>query len=106
MNELPHRPNVCMLVHNAGGRLFLGQRKADPSVWQFPQGGVEPGCTLEENVLRELEEELGAPQKLFIIRRKLNATNTYDFAKTPRYAQGKWRGQAQTFWIVEFKGTD
>jgi putative (di)nucleoside polyphosphate hydrolase len=106
MTQLPLRPNVCILLCNQAGELLLGERRGEKGIWQFPQGGVEPDSPLEENVIRELHEELGAPKDLFSIVKKLDATHSYDFAKPPAYAAGKWRGQAQTFWLVEFKGKD
>ncbi|RIL11965.1 MAG: RNA pyrophosphohydrolase [Proteobacteria bacterium] len=106
MTLLPLRPNVCMLILNKERKLFLGERLGEPGVWQFPQGGVDTGQSLEENVLRELEEELGAPRARFRILRKLSATHQYDWGTTPAYAIGRWRGQSQTFWLVEFLGTD
>ncbi len=106
MKNLPLRPNVCMLVFNNERKFFLGEREAEPGVWQFPQGGVEADLSLEENVLKELNEELGADPSLFKIEKKLRATHEYDFKKPPAYAIGKWRGQSQTFWLVHFKGKD
>jgi len=104
--NLPLRPNVCILLFNQEHRLFLGERKGEPGVWQFPQGGAEPSLTLEENVLKELEEELGTPAAKFRIISKLDATNEYNFDVPPAYAEGKWRGQRQTFWLVQFLGED
>ena len=104
--ELPYRPNVCMFVVNSERKIFLGERLGEPGVWQLPQGGAEPHLTLEENVYKELEEELGAPRDLFLIVQKFQATHTYDFRNPPQYAKGVWRGQAQTFWLVSFKGKD
>ncbi len=104
--SLPYRPNVCMLVVNRERKLFLGERLNCPGIWQFPQGGVEAEFSLEDNVLNELHEELGAPRQRFRIIKKLHATRTYDFEKPPEYAKGRWRGQTQTFWLVEFLGDD
>lgn len=104
--KLPLRPNVCMLVFNREKRLFLGQRFNQPSVWQFPQGGVESHLSVEENVFKELEEELGVERALLRVVRRLAATNEYEWSEPPAYAVGKWRGQAQTFWLVEFLGID
>jgi putative (di)nucleoside polyphosphate hydrolase len=106
MTQLPLRPNVCMLVLNSHRRLFLGERLGEPGVWQFPQGGVETSATLEENVLRELEEELGAARQLFSIVRRLKANHQYEFSRPPQYAVDKWRGQMQSFWLVSFLGKD
>ena len=104
--QLPLRPNVCMLVFNQDNRLFLGERATEPGVWQFPQGGVDSGDTQEETVSKELYEELGAPIDCFHIVSKLNAVHNYEFGNIPDYAVGKWRGQAQTFWLVKFIGND
>jgi putative (di)nucleoside polyphosphate hydrolase len=95
-----------MVVLNSENKIFLGERSGSVNVWQFPQGGAEPEDTLEENVLRELEEELGAPRSCFQIIRRLNASHEYDFRSPPSYAIGKWRGQSQSFWLVKFLGTD
>lgn len=106
MATLTYRQNVCMLLFNAELKLLLGERQGEAGIWQFPQGGVEDGITLEENVLRELNEELGiAPAHLAVIK-KLDSTHTYDWDVPPAYAKDKWRGQTQTFWLVEFRGKD
>lgn len=104
--NLPLRPNVCMIVLNSENKVFLGERAGEPGVWQFPQGGIEADASIEESVIRELHEELGAEKNLFQIIRRLDATHEYDFARTPPYAVGKFRGQAQSFWLVRFVGTD
>lgn len=103
---LPYRPNVCMFVLNAENKVFVGERSDHPGAWQLPQGGVETGMSLEENVLKELTEELGAPKETFTILKKLSATHTYDFFNTPPYAINVWRGQAQTYWLVKFTGDE
>jgi len=98
-----------MLVINEEKKLLLGERikrHGRGGIWQFPQGGVEPNLSLEENVIKELTEELGAPADKFQILKKLEATHQYDFDDTPPYAVGRWRGQRQTFWLVRFMGTD
>lgn len=95
-----------MLIFNRVGELFLGQRHGEPATWQFPQGGVDPGQSLEENVLRELEEELGAAPRFFEIVRRLKATHTYDFSAPRSYGSELYRGQSQTFWLVRFVGDD
>jgi putative (di)nucleoside polyphosphate hydrolase len=95
-----------MLVYNRDGHLFLGERHGNPGVWQFPQGGVDADSSLEENVCRELEEELGLQRSVIGTLTRLKATHEYDFARIPAYAVGVWRGQKQSFWLVQFLGTD
>ncbi len=106
MRKLPLRPNVCILVFNTKLKLFLGERAGEKGVWQFPQGGVEEGLSTRENVYKELEEELGADRGRFKIIKKLKARHSYEFRRVPPYARGKWRGQRQSFWLVEFIGSD
>lgn len=103
---LPLRPNVCLLVINKNREIFLGERLGEPGVYQLPQGGVEQGTSPEENVIREAHEELGVDRELIRVKAKLKATHSYEFDNVPDYAKGRWRGQAQTFWVVEFLGED
>lgn len=104
--KLPLRPNVCMLVYNRKGKLFLGERCDERGHWQFPQGGAEPRYSLRENVLRELNEELGITKGQVGKIKKLTSRHQYEWRSPPKYANGKWRGQRQTFWLVEFIGED
>jgi putative (di)nucleoside polyphosphate hydrolase len=104
--ELPLRPNVCMLLFNSAGKLFLGERAGCPGVWQFPQGGAKKKLTLKQNVLKELHEEVGLSENLLKIENQLEAINEYEFRDPPEYAKDKWRGQSQTFWLVRFLGED
>ena len=99
------RPNVCMLVYNQKLQLFMGERHGKPGHWQFPQGGVERGASLRETVVRELREELGIPRRAIGMLTRLQATHEYIWKKVPSYAKGKWDGQSQTFWLVEFIGS-
>ena len=85
---------------------LLGQRLGEPAIWQFPQGGVESSDALEDAVYRELEEELGAKCDNFKICARLRHTHRYDFKTPPDYAIGRFRGQEQTFWLVEFLASD
>jgi 8-oxo-dGTP diphosphatase len=53
---------VAALIRE-GGKLLVCQRRRGTSfalMWEFPGGKVKPGETLEQALVRELEEELGA----------------------------------------------
>jgi len=106
LKRLPLRPNVCMLVYNQRGELFLGERCNKRGHWQLPQGGAEPRYTPRENVIREIKEELGLKRRHIGRIKKLDSKHEYEWDKAPKYARGRWRGQKQTFWLVEFIGND
>lgn len=94
-----------MLLYNPQHHLWIGERYGAGS-WQFPQGGVGSKQTPRQAVIRELCEELGLePHHLGLIE-KLKATHRYDFERTPPHWEGRYRGQSQTFWAVEFRGKD
>jgi putative (di)nucleoside polyphosphate hydrolase len=52
------RANVGIILMRGTGEVFLGRRSGGRG-WQFPQGGMRAGESLEEAALRELNEEIG-----------------------------------------------
>jgi putative (di)nucleoside polyphosphate hydrolase len=55
------RANVGIVLLRGAGDVFLG-RRAGGRGWQFPQGGMRVGESLEQAVFRELNEETGLEQ--------------------------------------------
>lgn len=53
------RPNVAALIVKPQGQLLVCERWSIPGAWQFPQGGVDDGETLEAALFREVREEVG-----------------------------------------------
>lgn len=53
-----YRPNVACILRNTAGEILICERKDWPGCWQFPQGGVKKGESLEQALYREVEEEL------------------------------------------------
>lgn len=95
-----------MLLFNRKGSLLLGERDRERGHWQLPQGGAEPRYSPRENVIRELREELGIKRRHLGKIIKLSARHEYEWETPPAYGRGRWRGQKQTFWVVEFLGDD
>jgi ADP-ribose pyrophosphatase YjhB (NUDIX family) len=59
------RPGVSAVIFGAEGVLL--QRRDDNGLWGLPGGGVEPGESVSEAVVREVREETGlevAPRRL------------------------------------------
>src|SRR5437870_7870136 len=61
----PTRPTASSGAAIVGpdGRILLLKR-ADEEIWCLPKGTVEPGETLEETAIREVQEETGLRVKL------------------------------------------
>ncbi len=58
--KLPYRPCVGLMLRNADGDVFVGQRRdRDTDAWQMPQGGVDKEEDPRDAALRELWEETG-----------------------------------------------
>ena len=54
IEKLPYRPCVGVMLWNAAGDAFVGQRMdRDYDAWQMPQGGVDKGEAPRNAALRE-----------------------------------------------------
>jgi putative (di)nucleoside polyphosphate hydrolase len=56
------RSNVGIIVSNDSGQLLWTKRIKQNS-WQFAQGGIDPGESIEQAMFRELTEEIGLEKK-------------------------------------------
>ena len=53
------RPNVGIVLSNDAGQVLWARRIGGQDAWQFPQGGIQSGESVEEALFRELFEEVG-----------------------------------------------
>lgn len=106
IDQLPYRPCVGITLFNAQRHVFVGERIDYPGAWQMPQGGIDPGETVQDAFFRELAEEVGT-QKATIL--KIHDTPLrYKLPPRliPRVWGGQFGGQEQTWIAARFDGDD
>lgn len=106
---LPYRPAAAIMLINAENKVFVAQRIDNLlEAWQMPQGGLDRGEEPEAGALRELEEETGIPAHLVEVIAKAPQELLYDLPADlqAKVWGGKYRGQAQHWFLMRFLGTD
>ena len=105
--ELPLRIGVGIILLNKKNKVFVGKRIDNPkNFWQMPQGGVDKNENLLQAAKRELEEETGI--KSVELVKELKEWLQYDLPKNllGKIWEGKYRGQNQKWFIMNFIGKD
>ena len=92
VSTLPYRPCAGIMLMNAEGKIFVGQRNDSPlEAWQMPQGGIDPGEDAEAAALRELGEETGVmPDKVELIA---EAPGEFVYDLPPELLGKVWKGK-------------
>lgn len=107
--SLPYRPCAGVMLLNAQGQVFVGQRlDSTLEAWQMPQGGIDDGEDPLTAAIRELGEETGImPDKVELIAQAPDEL-TYDLPEdmVGKIWKGKWRGQRQRWFLFRFHGSD
>lgn len=102
--EQAYRSNISLITLRRSEFLLVNLVEWPHNYWKFPQGGVNPGETLEKAARREFQEELGSDKISILRRSKISRKYTWN---KPKSIGGKsYIGQNQTFFIVKFLGDD
>jgi putative (di)nucleoside polyphosphate hydrolase len=107
--DLPYRRAAGVMLLNAEGKVFVGQRlDSTLEAWQMPQGGIAEDEDAEAGALRELEEETGIWHELVEVLAISPVELTYDLPEdlVSKLWKGKYRGQRQTWILARFIGED
>ena len=100
-----YRPNVGIVLVNGKGQV-LWARRARHDGWQFPQGGIEQGETVEQAAYRELFEEVGLrPQNVEVVGRTRHWLR-YDVPGKLRSRRTTFRGQKQVWFLMRMLVAD
>lgn len=109
-----YRPCVGIMLLNAEGLVFVGQRRTKRGsdaaghkhLWQMPQGGIDPGEEPYRAALRELAEEtsIRSVEKLA----EAPEWYTYDLPvdATKKTWRGRYQGQRQKWFALRFLGDE
>ncbi len=102
------RPNVGIVLQNDHGQVFWGRRVGGFDAWQFPQGGIERGESVEDALYRELQEEVGLRESDVEIRCRTRGWLRY---RTPeglrrRGSAPGFQGQKQKWFLLRLLADD
>ncbi len=102
-----YRSGVGIMVINKNKEIFVAKRVGNNGkAWQMPQGGIDVGESEDLAMFRELKEETSIDNiKIISVSKKYLYYNLpYNLQK--RFWGGKYLGQRQKWYLVEFLGDD
>lgn len=102
MSEPKLKANVAAILRNREGKILICERIHIRNAWQFPQGGVDEGETVEQALVRELWEEIGIEAGDIKIVEKRNGYR-YLF---PSGRKKGHDGKDQTYFLCDFLADD
>ena len=110
--EMPdhlYRNGVGIMLINSNKKIFVGKRIDNQSdAWQMPQGGTDIGEDEDLAMYRELQEETGIKSEDVKLIKKSNRYFYYNlpYKLQKKFWGGKFLGQKQRWYSVEFLGDD
>ena len=92
-----YRPNVAAILQNTVGKILVGERVDFRDSWQFPQGGLEAGETLEAGLQREVLEEISLQPADYTIT---DRRGPYRYLFPAGITKKGFRGQEQHYFLL------
>lgn len=108
IDQAGYRHNVGIVLTNGAGQVLWARRVRNRDAWQFPQGGMLEGETVEQAMYRELDEELGLlPADVEIIANTKDWV-TYDLPEKfiRRHSKPLCIGQKQMWFLLKLKSSE
>ena len=105
--QLPLRIGVGIILLNQENKVLVGKRIDNPkNFWQMPQGGVDQNENFLQAAKRELEEETGVKSVKLV--KEISDWLTYELPENllGKVLEGKYRGQKQKWFIMQFVGKE
>src|SRR5580765_1691604 len=97
---IKYQRNVAGILRNSAGEILICERKDTPNAWQFPQGGIDAGETLEQALRRELEEEISISGGYTIVKHD----GPYRYIYGEGFSKKGFQGKEQDYFLLEFTG--
>lgn len=92
-----YRKNVAAIIVNEHGEILICERRGNKNAWQFPQGGVDKGESVQEALTREIFEEVGLEQSAYSVGTEKGG---YKYLYPSKVAQKKKHiGQEQSYFL-------
>ena len=98
-----YRPCMAAILENAAGRVLVGERADHAGSWQFPQGGLDPGESLETGLSRELREELLLEPRHYRVGER---RGPYRYLFPPGRTKQGYQGQEQHYFRLRLTGPE
>jgi putative (di)nucleoside polyphosphate hydrolase len=105
-SALPYRAGVGIMLINAKGLVWVGERISAPGAWQMPQGGIDRGEDARDAALRELKEEIGTDKAEILAESRRWFTYELPPELRAKTWGGRYRGQRQRWFLLRFTGRD
>ena len=102
-----YRPNVGIIISNSTqDRVLWARRIGEGNKWQFPQGGIDDGESIEEALFRELFEEAGLRSAEVQIVASTNHWYRYRLPHKVRHRLKGYLGQNQKWFLLRMMTED